>query len=436
MSTIGYINVSFEIWGAVLCFVILLCLLAGQNLRTDINRKFFPVLICNGALLLSDAAAWLFKGHIGAEAYWGVRISNFLVFALGFVLLTAFTRYLTAFLAERTSVSRKPLRLIQAVCVIAFILVIVSQFNGMLYGFDQNNMYHRGDWFWLSQIGGIIGMVVNLGLLIRYRANLSRMEMAGFSSYIVLPIAAMIVQIFAYGIACLNLMTTLAILIIFLFIQVEQARKFREKELELADSRIAGMMSQIRPHFLFNSLTAIRQLCDCDPGQAKEAIFEFSGYLRANLDALTFKGCIPFEREIVHVKNYLSLEKKRFGDVLQIVYDLRAGNFLIPPITVQPIVENAVRHGITKKKGGGTVTIRSCETKDAFVVVVEDDGVGFSGEPPSDGKSHIGIENVRKRIEAMCGGSLMIRNRQEEGTEVTITVPKGGVADADDCGRR
>ena len=225
----------------------------------------------------------------------------------------------------------------------------------------------------------------------------------------------MCIQIFVYGIALLNLATTISILIIFLFIQEEQARRIRQREAELADAKVSIMLSQIQPHFLCNSLAAIKQLCDIEPEQAKEAVVEFSNYLRGNLDALTAKGCIPFEREMIQVKSYLSLEQKRFGDILKVVYDLRAQSFLIPPLTVQPIVENAVRHGITRKEDGGTVTISTCETQESFVITVSDDGAGFRVPDRDDGGSHLGLENVTKRVKDICGGEVVVNSLRNQG---------------------
>lgn len=426
MSTVGYINISLEICGSVLSAIIAVCLLIGKNANSRLNRLFLRLLVCNAGVLISDCAAWLFKGHTDAVSYWGVRISNFLVFMLGYLLLTFFVEYLTCYLGERTEVSLVPLQVIRCMCLLAAGVLIVSQFNHMFYRIDENNIYHRESWFWLSQVWGIAGMGISAGLLIRYRRSVSRYESFVLFSYIVLPVAAMCVQIFVYGIALLNLAVTFSIVIIFLFIQMEQARKAQDKELELSETRVAVMLSQIQPHFLYNSLTAIKQLCDIDPKQAKQAIVEFSNYLRGNVDALTAKMCIPIEREMEQVKNYLSLEKKRFGDMLEVTYDLKGGDFLIPPLTVQPIVENAVRHGVTKKEGGGTVTISTCNTQADYVIVVSDDGVGFDPAGYEDGRSHVGLNNVKKRVAMMCGGSLAIESRQNAGTCVTITIPKGG----------
>lgn len=205
------------------------------------------------------------------------------------------------------------------------------------------------------------------------------------------------------------------------------ARKTQALEKELVQNRIAIMLSQIQPHFLFNALTAIKQLCAIDPAKAEEAVGQFAGFLRGNLDSLTHIGAIPFEKELTHTENYLSLEKMRFGKRLSIAYDIDVSDFSLPPLTVQPLVENAVRYGVTKKPSGGTVTLSTRETEDAVILTISDDGVGFDpSAKKEDGRSHIGIDNVRSRLENQCGGRLTVTTVPGNGTTATIILPKKG----------
>ncbi len=206
-----------------------------------------------------------------------------------------------------------------------------------------------------------------------------------------------------------------------------KAEKAEKMEQELIQNRISIMLSQIQPHFLYNSLTAISRLCDKDPKKAKQATIEFSTYLRGNLNSLKEKGVIPFEKELEHIKTYLSLEKMRFEDELNIVYDIKIMDFFVPSLTIQPVVENAVKHGVGKKEDGGTVKITTKEEDNEYIIVVEDDGIGFDvNEKKNDGKTHVGIENVRSRLKAQCNGSLDIKSKEGIGTIATISIPKGG----------
>ncbi len=205
----------------------------------------------------------------------------------------------------------------------------------------------------------------------------------------------------------------------------ENAKRTLKLENDLLQSRVTMMLSQIQPHFLFNSLTAIKQLCAVDPERAEECIGSFASYLRINLDSLGRSAIIPLTRELNHTEQYLKLEQMRFGERVRVQYDLRYKGFSLPSLTVQPIVENAVRYGITKRPEGGTVTIFADEADDAYIVRVSDDGVGFdTTKPLSDDRSHIGIENVRSRLSSLCGGELTIESEPGRGTSVIIRIPK------------
>ena len=228
---------------------------------------------------------------------------------------------------------------------------------------------------------------------------------------------------------------TLGIIISSVFYYIWLHQQFvREHEAELlAGQRIQIMMSQIQPHFLFNSLEVIRGLYRKKPEKADEALLKFERYLRSNMDSLVLKEPIPFRTELEHAKVYLELEQLRFPDELHIDYDLRCMDFLIPALTLQPLAENAVRHGVRGKKSGeGTVTIATREYEDRFEVSVTDDGNGYDPNAvPQDDHAHIGLNNVRERLR-YAGDDLRIGAGPEGGTEAVIMIRKteqrGGAA--------
>ncbi|MDO4732579.1 MAG: histidine kinase [Bacillota bacterium] len=201
----------------------------------------------------------------------------------------------------------------------------------------------------------------------------------------------------------------------------------RKLEMELQNSRIAIMLSQIKPHFLHNSLAVIQELCHEDPLAAEDAIGIFAEYLKGNMRALESDGLIWFKEELSHTKCYLDIEKMRFGDQLCVKLNTQKMHFRIPSLTLQPIVENAVRHGARKNENGGFVSVSTVEHTDHFEVLVEDDGPGFDPEQPlDDGNLHLGIRNVQERLRRMCGGELRIESDPSGGTRVHIILPKEG----------
>lgn len=205
----------------------------------------------------------------------------------------------------------------------------------------------------------------------------------------------------------------------------KQAQKTAELKRELSELNTTLMISQIQPHFLYNALNTIKYMTKKDPKTAEKAIVKFSNYLRANMDSLTQKEPIPFTKELEHVKNYIDIEQLRFGERLTIEYDIEVDAFTIPPLTIQPIVENAIKHGVNQKPEGGTVRISTREAEKAFVVIVSDNGVGYDvNQTLDDGRSHVGIKNIKKRLRTMLGATVETSSVIGEGTDVTITIPK------------
>jgi hypothetical protein len=199
----------------------------------------------------------------------------------------------------------------------------------------------------------------------------------------------------------------------------------------MMEQRAQIMLTQIRPHFLYNSLTVIQDLCRTNPEQAEKATIQFSKYLRGNMDALQTNAPIPFTEELEHTKEYLTLEQMRFEDKLTVRYDIQCEDFSLPPLTLEPVAENAVRHGVRGNSDGrGEVAIATGEYPDRYEITVNDTGPGFDPEkqPKDQERSHIGLRNVRERLAQMCGGTLSIASAPGKGTCVTITIPKGANA--------
>lgn len=208
----------------------------------------------------------------------------------------------------------------------------------------------------------------------------------------------------------------------------KEARRAAELEKELSDMNMTLMLSQIQPHFMYNALNTIKYLTKKDPKSAEKAIVKFSSYLRANMDSLTQKEPIAFKKEMEHVDNYISIERLRFGDRLNVEYDIACDNFTIPPLTIQPIAENAIKHGINQKVDGGTLKISSCEKDEYVIVSIEDDGVGFDvNEVKNDGCSHVGMNNIKSRLKEMLNAEVTVESVENQGTTVTIRIPKEDV---------
>ena len=197
------------------------------------------------------------------------------------------------------------------------------------------------------------------------------------------------------------------------------------QEKEQIQLQVSAMISQMQPHFLYNTLAVIAALCEENPKLAAEATNTFSKYLRENMDFADKRNPIAFSEELNHIKTYVWLEKLRFPNKLNIEYKINCTDFSVPVLSIQPLVENAIKHGICKSRSGGTVRICSFETDLIYCITVSDDGVGFDVQKTvGDNKQHLGIKNTQYRIREMMGGSLDINSVSGKGTIVTIKIPK------------
>ena len=192
---------------------------------------------------------------------------------------------------------------------------------------------------------------------------------------------------------------------------------------QLTESRVSTMMSQIRPHFIYNTLGSIEQLCSIDPPKAGELVHNFAKYLRGNFGELDNPKPILMSQEMEHVRHYISIENVRFPD-MTFSFEMNSDDFHIPALTIQPIVENAIKHGLMKLQKGGIIRVVSYETDTHYCVRVEDDGVGFDTDILLDERKRIGIRNIRGRLKAMVNGTLEIKSTEGVGTTVLIKIPK------------
>ena len=198
----------------------------------------------------------------------------------------------------------------------------------------------------------------------------------------------------------------------------------------LQESQLELMMGQIQPHFIFNTLSSIRTLVKIDPDVAYSMLYDFSNYLRANVDNVTNMDGIMFAAEVNHIESYVNIEKVRFGDRLIVEYDILAKDFIVPPLSIQPLVENAIKHGVIKRPEGGTVWLRSFEDEQYYVVEVEDDGLGFSKEAASsifsvytENDDSVGLESNRVMIAAMSEIMESLTLLDEEGNPIELSGP-------------
>lgn len=419
------VNVVLDVYSIVINLILLSYLLMYRGENQRLNRYFIWMCMSNIMMISGDLPDWLLGGKAGESARILLTAGSFLLYLGITPILIGYAKYVEEYMKRKGGIPGFYAKAVMALGAVNFLMCVATLFNGMYFWVDASNVYHRGEWCWISHFIAALMMLLELVAIMRHRKRLRVREAVFLMVYVILPMTAGIIQFFSYGIVLLGPAVTVALLLIFVNIQSEQDALLRKREKEVTDQQVELMLSQIKPHFIYNTLTGIRQLCELDPGRAREAITEFSDFLRANMSSLTSKEPIPFEQELNHVKNYLSIEQMRFGERLRVEYRIGPTDFLIPPLTLQPLAENAVRHGIIRVEEGGTVTVSTWLEGGFYVAAVEDDGIGFQVEGEKDG-IHIGLRNVRRRIEELCGGSMSVVSSPGKGTVVLIKIPGGG----------
>lgn len=420
------INIIIATAGLVLGLISVVQAAAGRDMKKGTRSffmAFFSVICLYVACILTRSLTYAFDSRECAMLSMAVLFGQAVLSAL---LAVIGTGLLLSESGEKNW-KRDPAFLISALLwVIYVVMQIVNLSNGMLYSVNSANEYARGPYFALQMIPPVLIMGVNFVTLLMKRNSLTPRQARAFAAYITIPTICMLIQAVVQGIHLIALGTVAAAVIMYSNIVREQKEQYQLKEKESDEIKVDILLAQIKPHFLFNTLTTIRYLITQDPEKAEECTTAFMDYLRKNMDSLTSERSIPFSDELKHVKGFMDIQKIRFGDELDVEYDIEYEDFRIPSLILVPLVENAVSYGIRRNDNrSGTVTIRTVKRPDHVELIVEDDGPGFVPDalPDDRERSHIGINNVRERVEEVAGGELKIDSEKGKGTTATIILP-------------
>ena len=428
----------------------------GSALASGETQRNIGLVFCIGALVLLSIALFSTLLHIqksriiwmfglvtifaglyltysaSGTYFWSERIEvNTTVVGVSMMYYMLFVAGLITFFSVKTRRVGGMVTAAMGIADTAFLLVPVL-----------SSVYFYDTWL-IWAIAQSVANLILIGCMIREIGPASHGRRWGCVSMILLllafevDVAATALGYWKGGVASRYMFVALFLMALFVVLRIipgniNAAINARELEQEkvalkaqLAESRISTMVSQIRPHFIYNTLGSIEQLCELDPPRAGELVHSFSKYLRGNFGELDNPKPISIFREMEHVNHYVNVEKVRFPD-MTFSFEMNAGDFGIPALTVQPIVENAIKHGLMKLPKGGTVRVVCYETDTHYCVTVEDDGVGFNTNEPRDERKHVGLRNIRERLKIMVDGTLDIESAEGVGTKVLITIPKEG----------
>lgn len=422
MSVQAIIQVNIEIMLVILCVAIWILTKIWTNNKQKFRYIWVMDLLTAG-MLVADAFAIIYRGNLTMQGYHIVRAANFFVFFFIYSI-TLYMIFFVEIIYEHPQEGQKRLLAAKIIAGLNMLLLFINLFVPYMYDFDEQNRYFRKGGWYINSACQVIVIIMLATVIWELRENVSAAVFWMLLSYILMPLIAAIVQIFIYGFSIVNIALGVTQLMLFMITFRYQELKIRESDMLLQEYNAKLILTQVQPHFMLNALSVVQYLCKHDSQAAAETISDLSVYLRNNMEFATRSDMIPFEKELGHIEKYIAIEKKRFGDRIKAEYDIKEKNFYIPPLSVQPLVENAIKHGISKKRGGGTVVVATYRGADAIHIIIRDDGVGFDiYKPASDDRVHMGLLMVKERLKQMCSGDMQIRSAANEGTVCEIIIP-------------
>lgn len=415
-------DVAVDCLGMLIGGVLLIGIFKGNN-EDKQNHAMFRMIFSLTTLFFFDVISSCIEGNAGFITE--IIIVNTIVFIFEDILGYTYWTYIR----DELKLSGKFLLIANKIAFISIcvnlVLDIINVKFGMFFTISENGEYIDSPYEFLADLVIIAVFILALIAIVR-TSGISINEKLVLMSFEVFPFMAYTAGAIAHEYTWTYPAYLLSILLIYIRIFANKEKKIAEQQVLLTKQSTALMISQIQPHFLYNVLTTISNLCVTDPEEAEETTVLFSQYLRTNLDSLRNQEPVPFATELMHIKTYVELEKKRFGDILNVEYDIKEQNFKVPSLGLQPIVENSIKHGIRGKNDKGHIKISTYKEADKYKIIIEDDGIGFDmNQPPKeDGRSHVGMTNVKERLRQMCNATVNIESSPGNGCRTEIIIPE------------
>ena len=449
IERIGYpmfVQIAIEIWNEICLLLLIFTMVAGirsdkedkqlQKIEMPMTKElivFFTTVVLYN---LCDIIDIIVGGTTTLFAYFTIRIGVFCYYAVGCFQMLFFLKVVNDHVVRNDKCkTHKAVKIFQILQLADLILLVITPFTNALYTITDQNTYIRSWGYWVWQSVTVITILFIGCVIIANWKHTEDLVKKIIMLAVLFPMIALIFSVGIKEISLNNIMIAISALLMFMayeknktVVAVTNIRELEKTKQNLTENQLAleknkneMLMAQIQPHFINNSLMALRSQC-IDYPDIYESLTNFSRYLRSNFEALGDTRLILFEQEMENVEAYLALEKRNFGERLNVEYEIEYDDFLIPILSVQPLVENAVRHGVASFEKGGTVTIVTRKEDDSMIIEVIDKGIGQSAlTKQQEHRKGIGIENVRSRLKTMTSGELEIIPA-ENGTIARITI--------------
>ncbi len=303
-----------------------------------------------------------------------------------------------------------------------WLLHLVGQYTDIFYYIAPDHLYVRGKLFPLLIAPLAAIMLFTIGALIKKRKKLTKRIYVALLVYLLPTAALILLYMFAPVDILISFWMVLSAQTMFGLILTDSMEQYMRQQQEIARQRAGIMVLQMRPHFIYNTMMTIYYLCKQDADKAQQVTLDFTEYLRKNFTAIASESTVPFTEELKHTQAYLAVEQAQHEDNLFVQFDTPHTRFRVPPLTLQPIVENAVKHGLDPDGDPLHIFVKTRQTNNHSEIIVENNGAGFDPAANND-EPHIALNNIRQRLQMMCGGELTIAPRNGGGTVVKVTIP-------------
>ena len=415
------VNLVLHLQALVLMLIVLYGNYCISKVSDTVNRWFLMLASLNIVMLAFESLFFFFFLRGYNSVYLG--ISECIYHLAHYSFLAGFCFFQAGFIKGKREISPVYKPFCVSVCSLSVILLCLCTINEYIFPLGINSEFF--DHLYLAgRLGGTLNLFALIIMIIRCHDCLYKQEIVALLTFHVMPITTSIMKLAFPGLQITAVGFCFSMVIINIFAMYNISVWLGQREAQINRDRMRIMLSQIRPHFIYNVLNTIYNLCDIDVEKAKDAIDLFSGYLRKNFRSIEGKEYISIRDELEQVRFYYLLEKMRFSDDLNLVMDIDEVSFKVPQLSVEPLIENAIKHGILKRPEGGTVWLSVKEKEEDYVIIIEDDGVGFdTGSLEELGPDHVGIRNIKERLSYM-GASLDIKSEPGIRTVCTIRVPK------------
>lgn len=426
MPVLNAVNGSLVLMCAFFCAMLFLyeyrISLFGTKKDSRLDRLMVVIIAFSIVANLADSGTWFFLEKPEGLMFKLCLMVDYTVVTL---LLATMHLYIIESVNDSTNFPSFFKYIGYPISIAISLLWITSLWTGLIYTIGPLG-YQYTKYHWISQLPIALIFLADSLVILCNSDKMNKKQAIVFCHYIVIGIMGELIEVNT-GVAALYIALTTIVFIIHIYNSVRISVRMKEQEEIIDEEQALLHLAQIKPHFIYNCLTIIQNLCTTNPEMAQSATFRFSKFLRGYIDAMDNIQMVPLEDEIYIVDNYLYLEKLRFGNRLQMEMEIADEDFFVPSLSMEPFVENAIKYGILQKPEGGKISIRTYMTYEEHIIEIKDDGVGFDTKILEKGEadihSHIGIKNVKSRLEKLCNGYVDIDSTIGKGTTVTIHIP-------------